>query len=104
MEGQAKEQYDEKGNAKHYSDGRIQQIIAMERIWGTYEVMVFCEITEFKYRARMGKKPEQSIEQELKKANWYAKMALLLRERIGTSREVLAPTEDELKHNLTTLI
>lgn len=104
MEGQAKEQYDEKGNAKHYSDGRIQQIIIMERGWGTYEVMVFCELTEFKYRARMGKKPEQSIEQELKKANWYAKMAQLLREKIERGEAILAPTKEELINNLTTKI
>ena len=66
---EAREMYDKKGNAKHYDSDRINDIVKMERIWGTYEVMIWCEITSFKYRMRIGKKVGQSLEQELLKAN-----------------------------------
>jgi hypothetical protein len=39
----------------------------------------FCEMSAFKYRQRMGLKPEQPIESDLKKAKWYEAKALELR-------------------------
>jgi hypothetical protein len=47
----------------------------MERIWGTEALMTHCEITAFKYRERIGKKPGQDIQLELTKAEWYEKAA-----------------------------
>lgn len=81
-------QYDSKGNAKHYATDRINDIVKMERIWGTYETMVWCEITSFKYRMRIGKKPGQPLEQELIKAGWYADMAQILSKKLGTNKEI----------------
>ncbi len=75
MEKQIEEAYDEKGNAKHYDDERINVIVKMEKIWGTKALITHCEITAFKYRSRIGKKPGQPIEQELLKAQWYEKAA-----------------------------
>lgn len=69
--------YDASGNAKHYSDKRINVIRMIEQIWGTEVTMKFCEINDFKYRMRVGKKDDPSL--ELTKANWYAKMAEFLR-------------------------
>ena len=71
--------YDEKGNATHYKGRRIDLIRMIEHIWGTEALMIFCEINEFKYRMRMGKK--NPIDQEMVKAEWYAKMAKFLGEK-----------------------
>ena len=71
--------YDKKGNAKHYSDQRINVIHQLEAIWGTQAVMLFCEMNAFKYRARLGKK--DNVEQELIKINWYEKMANFLKNK-----------------------
>ena len=88
--------YDEKGNADHYSQDRINVIVKMERVWGTKATMIWCEITEFKYRLRMGKKEDQSLDQELLKADWYLKMAKILQNRVGTFEEVFPPDENKL--------
>lgn len=82
------EQYDSKGNAKHYDDQRLRTILKIERTWGTYEAMVHCEITAFKYRDRIGDKKDQPIELELIKIKWYDRMAMELRVKIGTSLEI----------------
>lgn len=64
--------YDDKGNASHY-DWRINMSKMIEAIWGTENFMVFCEITAFKYRMRIGKKDNTDL--ELKKLKWYETMA-----------------------------
>lgn len=91
-DGPASEQYDEKGNARHY-EARINPLIQIERVWGTYEAMIFCEITAFKYRTRMGKKPGQSLDQELKKANWYEERAKELNEKLLKGEVIYPPNE-----------
>ena len=80
--------YDNKGNAKHYMEDRIETIVKMERIWGTYETMVFVEMNAFKYRERLNKKTDQPIEQELLKIKWYESKAKELSEKIGTKEEI----------------
>lgn len=95
MENSQKSSYDEKGNADHYNTDRINDIVKMERIWGTKNLMVFCEITSFKYRMRMGKKLNQPIDQELKKSFWYDEMAKILKAKIGTDQEVKELKENE---------
>ncbi|MGL4567322.1 MAG: DUF3310 domain-containing protein [Fusobacteriaceae bacterium] len=76
--------YDEKGNASHYSDNRINVIRMLEKIWGTEATIKFCEMNAFKYRMRLGKKDD--VNQELIKANWYDKMAKFLQMRSDDSR------------------
>lgn len=51
----------------------------MVAIWGKEKVADWCEITAFKYRMRMGTKPDNSIEQDLKKEQWYLNKAKELR-------------------------
>jgi hypothetical protein len=73
--------YDNQGNAEHYKKTRIETIDMMISIWGKDAVMKHCEMTAFKYRMRIGHKEGQSVEQELKKANWYeAKAKELLKQ------------------------
>jgi hypothetical protein len=87
-ESAASNQYDSQGNAKHYTDQRLNSLVMIERTWGTYEAMVFCEITAFKYRYRLGKKPGQPLDQELIKSSWYEKKAKEMQAKIGTDEEI----------------
>lgn len=69
------QQYDEKGNGAHWRAERVETVVLMEHAFGTVALTYFCEMNAFKYRLRAGKKKGQSIEQEIKKANWYERAA-----------------------------
>ena len=65
----------------------------MKRIWGIESTIMWCEMTAFKYRMRMGTKPGNTIEQEIKKEKWYLdKKKELLNEY---EEEVLTMVEKE---------
>jgi len=87
--GDLKDQYDKDYTAKYYKNGSIETIIKMERIWGTKRLALFCEMTAFKYRERMGKKPEQDILMEMGKILWYERKAEELINKIGTDQEII---------------
>jgi hypothetical protein len=82
--------YDQAGNASHY-DARINTLVLIERTWGTYEAMVFCEITAMKYRVRLGKKDDPEL--ELKKLKWYETQGKRLQLLLGTDKEIKHPRE-----------
>lgn len=63
----------------HYNTYPMETISMMVAIWGKERVADWCEITAFKYRMRMGTKPDNSIEQDLKKEQWYLNKAKELR-------------------------
>ena len=67
-------------NPDHYKQGGKEVIEMMEDIWGKEALILHCEMTAFKYRMRIGNKPNQPIEQELGKAQWYERKAKELRE------------------------
>ena len=86
------EQYEKEHNSKvetpsyehvehpaHYNTYPMETISMMVAIWGKEKVADWCEITAFKYRMRMGTKPDNSIEQDLKKEQWYLNKAKQLR-------------------------
>lgn len=50
-------------------------------IWGVDAFITHCEITAFKYRMRLGLKPDQPIERDLAKAQWYESKAKELKEK-----------------------
>ncbi len=81
--------YDTSGNATHYNENRINAINKYERIYGTLAVMTFCEITADRYRERIGKKDNQSPEQELLKISWYEKAAKYYFNLLGTEKEIV---------------
>lgn len=58
-------------NPNHYKQGGKEVIEMMVDIWGAEDVAKYCEMNAFKYRMRMGLKPNQPVEQELEKAKWY---------------------------------
>jgi hypothetical protein len=55
----------------HYKKGDMEVWEMMLAIWGPEAFVTHCEMTAFKYRMRMGDKPGEGIEQDLKKAKWY---------------------------------
>lgn len=67
-------------NPTHYKKNSIEVIDMMVAIHGPAKVADYCEITAFKYRMRMGHKPDQPIEREMEKVNWYEAKAVQLRE------------------------
>lgn len=66
-------------NPNHYKQFSKETIDMMVNVWGADAVATHCEITAFKYRMRIGSKPDQPIERDLEKANWYLKKAFELR-------------------------
>lgn len=90
--------YDKKGNASHYSAKRLNSIVKFERVYGTLAVMTFCEITADRYRERVGKKDNQSIEQEVLKMNWYENAANYYFQKMNTKDEIIV--DNYKKENL----
>lgn len=70
----------DKTEPSHYKNQSIETIDMMVRIWGAKAVVLFCEINAFKYRMRVGSKEGESIEDDIKKAQWYEQRANELRE------------------------
>ena len=68
-----------KTEPSHYKNQSIETIDMMVRIWGAKAVVLFCEINAFKYRMRVGSKEGESIEDDIKKAQWYEQRANELR-------------------------
>lgn len=66
-------------NPNHYKQGSKEVIDMMVSIWGKEIVALHCEITSFKYRMRLGNKPDQPIERDFEKAIWYENKAKELR-------------------------
>lgn len=71
--------YEHVEHPSHYNTYGQETISMMVAIWGKERVADWCEITAFKYRMRMGTKPDNSIEQDLKKEQWYLNKAKELR-------------------------
>lgn len=67
-------------NPNHYKNGGKEVIQMMEDIWGVEALIAHCEMTAFKYRMRVGLKPDQPIERDLEKAKWYEDKAKELRQ------------------------
>jgi len=67
-------------NPQHYvqNDGK-QTWERMVDKWGKEKTSLWCEMTAFKYQDRMGKKPGEDKERELKKIEWYTNKANELR-------------------------
>ena len=67
-------------NPNHYKQSGKEVIDMMIAIWGKEAIAIHCEITAFKYRMRLGLKPDQPIERDLEKAKWYEAKAKKLKD------------------------
>lgn len=63
----------------HYNNYSKEVIDMMVDIFGASNTAMFCEMNAFKYRMRMGTKPDQPIERDLEKEKWYLKKVNELR-------------------------
>ena len=66
-------------NPSHYKKGSKEVIDMMLDIWGAEKLIAHCEMCAFKYRMRLGEKPDQPIQRDLDKAKWYETTANELR-------------------------
>ncbi len=57
----------------HYNNYPIEVIDMMMAIWGKDATKLWCEMTAFKYRMRVGLKDD--IKQDLAKEQWYLNKA-----------------------------
>lgn len=62
-------------NPNHYKKGDKEVYEMMIDIWGKDAFIKHCEMCAFKYRMRLGEKPDQPIERDLEKAKWYENKA-----------------------------
>ena len=69
--------------SKQYNQYDIEVIDMIIRIWGPEIAALWCDITAFKYRMRMGTKPDNSIEQDIKKEQWYLNKSKEIRENLN---------------------
>jgi hypothetical protein len=69
------EEYDYVNHPSHYNDYDCEVIDMMHAIWGPYQTAIFCKLNAFKYRMRMGNKPDEDIVRDYQKEqtylNWY---------------------------------
>ena len=75
-------EYEMVNHPSHYNQYDIEVIDMIIRIWGPEAAALWCDITAFKYRMRMGTKPDNSIEQDIKKEQWYLNKAREIRANI----------------------
>lgn len=69
-------------NPEHYKQGSMEVIDMMKLLWGTEALILHCEMSEFKYRMRLGRKPDQPTDRDLQKALWYNEKAKKLRNEL----------------------
>lgn len=80
------EPYEMVNHPSHYNSSSIETIEKMIRIWGYEKTAIWCEMTAFKYRDRIGNKPGNSLEQEMGKIKWYESKANELYDKMKSDR------------------
>ncbi len=75
-------EYEMVNHPSHYNQYDIEVIDMIIRIWGPEAAALWCDITAFKYRMRMGTKPGNSIEQDIKKEQWYLNKSKEIKENL----------------------
>lgn len=61
-------------NPKHYKSCNGKEVWEMMiDVWGEKNFAMFCEMMAFRYRLRAGKKENNDVEVDIKKAMWYEK-------------------------------
>ena len=79
MEAKHTTNYEMVNQPTHYNSYSMECIDMMAMIWGAEATALWCEMTAFKYRMRLGNKPDNPIEQDLAKEAWYLAKAKELR-------------------------
>jgi len=66
-------------NPNHYKTFSVETIDMMVAIYGKQAVAMHCEMCAFKYKMRVGDKPDQPVQRDLDKVKWYLDKAKELR-------------------------
>ncbi len=74
---------DNVNHPKHYTQGNIECIEAMEAAYGTEAVINFCKCNAFKYQWRFG---EKNGEEDIKKCQWYQNKMIELKRKLANQR------------------
>lgn len=80
------ESYNFVNNPDHYMHYDMSTYDMMIKIWGKYETMIWCKLTAWKYRQRMGTKPGESVQRDLDKEKWYLEKYHMLKEELETKK------------------
>lgn len=85
------EKYEMVNHPSHYNRYSIEAVEMARRIWGDKAMKTAAEITAFFYRMRLGLKPENSVEQELAKEEFWLDYAKKIESNLdgGTGRPPL---------------
>ena len=75
-------EYEMVNHPSHYNQYDIEVIDMIIKLWWPEAAALWCDITAFKYRMRMGTKTDNSIEQDIKKEQWYLNKAREIRASI----------------------
>lgn len=67
--------YEHVNHPSHYNNYSVEVIEMMRCIYGREATALWCEMTAFKYRMRLGNKPDNPIDQDLAKERWYLEKA-----------------------------
>jgi hypothetical protein len=69
-------------NPSHYKKFGKETYQMMIDVWGKEAYIAHCEMCAFKYKLRAGEKPDQPVDRDLDKANWYLEMANKLKDEV----------------------
>lgn len=85
--------YEHVNHPTHYNNFSKEVIDMMVDIWGLENTIAFCEMNAFKYKMRMGDKPNQPLEQDANKAKWYLDKAKELKSKLDIYGDLEPITE-----------
>lgn len=81
------ESYEKVNHPIHYNRYSVEAVEMARRIWGDEALKTAAEITAFFYRMRMGLKPENPIEQELEKEEFWLNYSKTLSHNIVATKK-----------------
>lgn len=69
-------------NPSHYKQGYKEVQYMMIDTFGLENYKMFCYMNAFKYRMRIGNKPDQPLERDFEKIKWYENRAIEITQEI----------------------
>lgn len=83
---------------EHYNIYDVEVIEMVDRIWGPFIASKWCEINGFKYRMRMGTKPHEPVEKDIRKENVYLNKYEELKKKWKNHIDIATLTKEELDY------
>ena len=79
--------YEMVNHPSHYNRYPIEAVEMARKIWGDEAMYTAAQITAFFYRMRLGLKPENSVEQDLNKEDFWLNYAKMMERDIEEKRK-----------------